>query len=217
MTPVPDGVDPSVAIMCQTLGTVLYSCSRAGSVLGKRVVVVGQGAIGLLFTTVLAMEGASVVVGIDPLDYRLGHALAHGATATVNPAHEDPVTAVERLTKGGWADVVVEASGTEEGANQAYDFVRPHGTVVVFGLPEDDVVRFNYMKMVRKQATILPTVSAATPDYPAWIASAVALTTSGRLDVSWLVTNRQKFVDAPAAYEMYERRSGGVLKVVLEV
>ena len=98
--PVPEGMDPTTAVMCQPVGTVLFACQRLGSVMGKRVVVLGQGAIGLTFTHILASAGAKEVVGIDLLDERLRKATEQGATATVNPASEDVVGAVAELTGG---------------------------------------------------------------------------------------------------------------------
>ena len=51
LVPLPDAdIDPALWVLCQPMGTVMYSVHRIGSVLGKRVVVVGAGPIGLCFT-----------------------------------------------------------------------------------------------------------------------------------------------------------------------
>ncbi len=215
--PVPEGMDPTTAVMCQPVGTVLFACQRLGSVMGKRVVVLGQGAIGLTFTHILASAGAKEVVGIDLLDERLRKATEQGATATVNPTHEDVVGAVAELTGGRGADVVVEAAGTEEAVDLLSSLVRPHGTLVLFGLPERDRFPIDYVKLVRRQATILPTVNAAGDDPAHAVHEAVDLVSRGRLDVSWLVTHRLPMAEAPRAYSMYEGRLDGVIKVVMEV
>ena len=132
VVPVPEGMDPTTAVMCQPVGTVLFACRRLGSVMGKRVAVLGQGAIGLTFTRLLASAGAKEIVGIDLLDERLAKAAEQGATATVNPMREDVVGAIAELTGGEGADVVVEAAGTEEAVDLLSSLVRPYGTLVLF-------------------------------------------------------------------------------------
>ena len=69
--PIPDNGDLSTWVMCQHMGTVMYSCDRLGGVLGKRVVIMGQGPIGLNFTYWMAQQGARQIITVDLLDYRL--------------------------------------------------------------------------------------------------------------------------------------------------
>jgi len=80
IVPLADGGDLTSLVMCQPMGTVMYSCSRIGSVLGKTVVIQGAGAIGLAFTYLLAKQGAEHVINIDPLQYRLDKSQEIGAT-----------------------------------------------------------------------------------------------------------------------------------------
>ena len=69
--PLPDGADPATYIMCQPVGTVMYAAKRLGNVYGKTVVVLGQGVIGLTFTSLAARMGAGRIVAVDHHDYRL--------------------------------------------------------------------------------------------------------------------------------------------------
>src|SRR5207253_3136429 len=84
-------MDPSLWVLCQPVGTVMYSMKRIGSVLGKRVVVVGQGPIGLAFTDLLVRHGASQVIVTDVHEYRLGVARKLGATHTIHAREDDVV------------------------------------------------------------------------------------------------------------------------------
>src|SRR5205085_3850230 len=67
--PVPDSGDLALWVLCQPSGTVIYALQQIGSVLGKRVVVLGQGPIGLVFSDLLARQGAVQVIGTDLHDY----------------------------------------------------------------------------------------------------------------------------------------------------
>ena len=215
--PLPDGADPSTYIMCQPVGTVIFALKRLGNMLGKSAVVMGQGAIGLTFTALLNRMGAHQVIAVDRHDYRLARARTLGATVALNASDVDVAAAVADLTGGVGADVVVEACGDPASINQLALVVRRYGTIILFGLPEENVVELDYMSLVRRMATIIPTISAASDDPSGDIKEAVALVADGKLDVDWMVTHRLTMADAPRAYQMYEDYSDQVLKVVMRV
>ena len=218
LIPLPDHGDLSTLLMCQPVGTVMYSCQRIGSVLGKRVVILGQGAIGLAFTQWMAQQGARQVIVTDLLDYRLEAARRAGATHTINAAQEDVAAAVAEITHGEMADVVVEAVGRPETANLIWDLVRKLGLVALFGLPHDEeTFPFRYNAMMDKLPTIVVTVGARTPDPTQHIEECVDLVAQGRLDLSHMVTHRLPFDQVQRAYDMYSDKLDNVIKVVLEL
>ena len=106
-------------VMCQPSGTVLYSCQQMPNLLGKNVVVLGQGSIGLSFTMITSRIGARNVISVDLLDYRLEASKGFGSTHQVNPDSEDLETAVAEITGGVGADVVVEAAGYADTFNMS--------------------------------------------------------------------------------------------------
>ena len=213
----PDGADPAMYIMCQPVGTVLYAVRRLGNVLGQTVVVRGQGVIGLSFTRLLAQMGAGRVIAIDHHDYRLEKSKEQGATHVINSTKQSPIAAVKELTGGLGADVVVEAAGQEETINMIKDLLKLYGTVALFGLPEEPKIEFDYVGLMRRQPVIIANVSSSSDDPTSCIKDTVALVEQGALDVSWLVTHRMPFEEAPKAYEMYESYQEEIIKVVLTV
>ena len=103
LVPLPDAdIDPALWVLCQPMGTVMYSVHRIGSVLGKRVVVVGAGPIGLCFTDLMVRHGARQVIVTDVHDYRLDTARQIGATHTINAAREDVRERVSAITAERW-------------------------------------------------------------------------------------------------------------------
>ena len=99
MALLPDEGDISELVMCQPSGTVLYSCQQMGAILGKTVLVMGQGSIGLSFTAICARAGAKRVIAADLFDYRLEYSKRFGATDVVNPAKDDIDEAVAESMK----------------------------------------------------------------------------------------------------------------------
>lgn len=214
----PQAGDLSVLLMGQPMGTVMYSCQRIGSVMGKRVVVLGQGAIGLCFTYWMARQGARQVIVTDLLDYRLEIAQRLGATHAINASRQDVPALVAEITGGEMADVVIEAVGRPETANLLWQVVRKEGLVALFGLPHDEnVFPFDYEGMMNKLPTIVVTVGSRSPNPSRHIQECVDLVAQGRLDLSSLVTHRTSFGGVQHAYDMYSEKLDNIIKVVLEL
>ncbi|MCE2462631.1 MAG: zinc-binding dehydrogenase [Dehalococcoidia bacterium] len=218
MIALPDHGDLTDWVMCQPSGTVLYSCQQMGSVLGKSVMIVGQGAIGLSFTMLTSRQGARQVIALDRLDYRLEYAKEFGATHTINPDKEDVIEAVREITHGEEPDVTVDAAGYPDTLDMALRMVRPLGRVVIFGIQSDYVIPVDTRLWMDKQAVIIPT-SSARIDPINCIKEIVALRDRGWVDPARMVTHRLAFNsnDVNKAYEMYDQRLDNVVKVVMSM
>ena len=219
MIALPDHGDLTEWVMCQPSGTVLYSCQRMGSVLGKSVLIMGQGAIGQSFTMLTAMQGARQVIAVDLLDYRLQWSKDFGATHTINPSKENLADAVREITGGVGPDVTVEAAGYPETLDTVFRLVRQFGTVVIFGVQGGDIVPVDTRTWMDNQPTIIPTTGARSGDPITHIKNMVALKERGLVDPGRMVTHRLNFdvEDVNKAYQMYEQRLDNVLKVVMSV
>jgi len=219
MIALPDHGDLTEWIMCQPSGTVLYSCQRMGSVLGKSVLIMGQGAIGLSFTMLTAMQGARQVIAVDLLDYRLQCSKEFGATHTINPGKDNLAEAVQEITSGVRPDVTVEAAGYPDTLDTVFRLVRQFGTVIIFGVQGDDIVPVDTRLWLDNQPTIIPTTGARSGDPTTHIKNMVALKERGRVDPGRMVTHLLNFdvEDVNKAYQMYEQRLENVLKVVMSV
>lgn len=211
----PDWGDLETWVMCQHVGTVLYSCSRIGSIAGKRIAIFGQGGIGLAFTRFLSQGAAAEVIAIDLIDSRLEHARRLGATATINPSSSDVTEAVREITQGEGLDLVIEATGEVAAADAAIQAVRPVGTVVFFGNRGFDRIPFLFSVAYDKNIACLFTASARVGQAQSSVAQVVQLVSRGRLDLADLVTHRFDFRNAQAAYELATDRSDGVVKVAI--
>ena len=219
MVALPEHGDLAEWVMCQPSGTVLYSCQKMGNVLGKSILIAGQGAIGLSFTMLTSRQGARQIIAMDLLDYRLEYSREFGATHTINPSKEDPVEAVREITQGEWPDIAVEAAGYPETLDMVLRMVRPFGTIILFGNQSDSVISIDTSLWFNRQPTIIPTVGARSVDPITHIKTIVELRERGWVDPARMVTHRLGFDigDVNRAYQMYEERTDNIIKVVMSI
>ena len=125
-------------IAAQGLGTVLRLARKLGPVVGKSVVVVGQGQNGLIATRMMSQFLAKVVIAVDPLEYRREIALKSGATHAASP--DEAMELILSQTEGRGADIVIEMVGHNQATiNTCMDYVRCSGIVAAFGVPDDAI------------------------------------------------------------------------------
>ena len=213
----PDDGDIGEWLMCQPLGTVLYALERVGPIAGKNVAVLGQGCIGLLFTMTLKQMGARKVIAIDPHESRLAMARKLGADLAINSSRVAPEKVVREVFGNQGADMVVEVSGDAGAVDQCVSMARMYGTLVLFGIPKEKNVTFDYLGAISKQLNMVGTVSATCEAPARPIQQAVGLRARGESDLSWLITHRFSFDEAPKGYELYANREEGLIKLVLDI
>ena len=218
MALVPDHGDLGERILCQPSGTVLYSCQQMGTILGKDVVVMGQGSIGLSFTAIVARAGARRVIAVDPLDYRLEWGKKFGATHTINPDKDNVDEALAEITDGKLADIAVEASGFADGLTAAIRGATKHGKVIIFGIqagPTGRMTEIDTSIFLKNAPTIIPTSGAGSGDPIGHIDRMIELKDRGWWDPGEMKTHEMKFDDVQEAYDQYEQYEDDVIKVVM--
>ena len=124
--PVPDALSFEQAAMIEPLSCAVLGVRRVGEVLGRRVLVVGAGTMGLLIGQLLTAMGASEVAMVDPRGSRLEVA----ATLGLGPC----APSVDQLDKN--FEVAVDATGVPKAIEAAFDAVDRGGTVLVFGVAD---------------------------------------------------------------------------------
>lgn len=85
------------------------------------------------------LAGASKIIAVDLDDRKLEWARGLGATHTVNGRTDDVVKAIQGLTAGNGADVVIDAVGRPETYQQAFYARDLAGTVVLVGVPTPEM------------------------------------------------------------------------------
>src|SRR4051794_39803668 len=124
---------------CGVMGGLGAAINTGAVTRGKSVAVIGCGGVGVAAIAGSALAGASPIIAVDIDAKKLEAAKRMGATHTVDSGSSDPVAAIQELTGGFGADVVVEAVGRPETWKQAFYARDLAGTVVLVGVPTPDM------------------------------------------------------------------------------
>jgi S-(hydroxymethyl)mycothiol dehydrogenase len=181
---------------------------------GKSVAVIGCGGVGAAAIAGSALAGAARIIAVDLDDRKLEIARNLGATHTVNSKENDAVEAIQALTGGFGADVVIDAVGRPETWKQAFYARDLAGTVVLVGVPTPDM-QIPEIPLIdvfgRGGALKSSWYGDCLPsrDFP----MLVDLYLQGRLDLDAFVTEEISLDDVEAAFE--KMHHGDVLRSVV--
>ncbi|WP_414528320.1 zinc-dependent alcohol dehydrogenase [Nodularia chucula] len=209
MLRVPDELPLQLASMTEPLACVLHGVARSDIKPEDRVVVLGDGAIGLMFVAVLAETTEVLLWGGN--NHRLAIGAKLGAAKTFN-YHQIPDIpgVVKELTQGWGADVVIEATGVPSVWETAIACARPGATVNLFGgCPRDTTITVNTEQLHYSELT-LKGVFHNTPEY---VRAALALIASGKIPFELLISEVRSLQDLEQVFcDMKARK---VIKVAM--
>lgn len=126
---------PGLLATSDVLGTGWFAAHAANVKPGHTVVVVGDGAVGLLGILSAKQMGAERIIAMSRHEQRQRLARQFGATDIVVERGDEGVARIEEMTNGIGADSVLECVGTQESMMQAIRATRPGGSVGYVGLP----------------------------------------------------------------------------------
>ena len=133
----PEELIPSLLATSDVLGTGWFAADAANVKPGNTVVVVGDGAVGLLGALSAKQMGAERIIVMSRHASRQSLAREFGATDIVAERGDDGVARIKELTNGIGADSVLECVGTQESMMQAIESTRPGGYVSYVGVPHN--------------------------------------------------------------------------------
>ena len=206
---VPKHLPLVLAAMTEPLACVLHGISRSGVKPHDKVVVLGDGAIGLMFVAVLAKYTEVILWGGNNQRLEIGKKL--GAAQTFN-YHQvtDIANTVRELTAGWGADVVIEATGVPSVWETAIACGRPGATINLFGgCPRDTTISVNTEQLHYSELT-LKGVFHNTPEY---VKAALSLIASGTIPFDLLISEHRSLQDLEQVFMDMKARK--VIKVAM--
>ncbi len=214
-TKVDAAAPPEVAglLGCGVMAGIGAAINTGAVTRGDTVAVIGCGGVGDAAIAGSRLAGARTIIAVDVNDRKLAQARELGATHTVNSRNTDPVEAIQELTGGFGADVVIEAVGRPETYKQAFYARDLAGTVVLVGVPTPEMTLELPLLDVFGRGGALKSSwygdCLPTRDFPMLI----NLYLQGRLPLEKFVSEKIGLTDVEAAFD--EMGRGGVLRSVV--
>lgn len=211
MLQIPDQLPGELAAMTEPLACVLHGIARSDVKPQDIVVVLGDGAIGLMFVAVLAREQNMQVLLWGGNDHRLEIGRKLGATQTFNYHQIANIPEiVKELTQGLGADIVIEATGLPSVWQDAIACARPGATVNLFGgCPRDTTITVSTEQLHYSELT-LKGVFHNTPKY---VRAALALIASRSIPFELLISEKRPLQDLAQVFQDMKARK--VIKVAI--
>jgi S-(hydroxymethyl)glutathione dehydrogenase/alcohol dehydrogenase len=199
---------------------------------GEVVAVFGSGPVGLMAQKAAWINGASRVIAIDPLEYRLEKARAVNKVETLNPHKVDVVEAIREMTGGRGADVCVDAVGFEpersfmdkvkatinfeKGSMKVLDLcfeaVRRSGTVSIVGVYGSPYDNFPMYRIFDKGITIKQG-QAPVLNY---IDHLIELVKEEKVVLDDIITHSLPLSEVAHGYKIFDEKEDDCVKVILK-
>ena len=204
---IPDNVSFAEAAMVEPFAVGIHASVKARVTPGDVAVVTGAGTIGIMIALAALAAGCSRVLITDVHQPKLDVAGRYPGITPINLRVADPATIIAEATGGWGADIVFEASGSPSAVAAIADYAAPGGVLVIVGVatsPQslDHGVAMN--KELRVEFVFR---------YANVFARALAMISSGKVDLKPLVSQTFRFDDSVEAFERAARAQPADIKL----
>lgn len=208
---VPDNVTFAEAAMVEPFAVGMQAAVKARVTPGDVAVVTGAGTIGLMIALAALAAGCSRVFITDMHQPKLDIAGRYDGITPINIREQDPAAVVAEATAGWGADIVFEASGSPAAIAAIADYAAPGGVLVIVGVataPHSINSGIAMNKELRVEFVYR---------YANVFARALAMISSGKVDLKPLVSHTFRFEQSIEAFERAARALPDDVKLQIEM
>ena len=195
-----DALPSKIAAFAEPLACMVNGLNKIPVSPADSVLVMGAGAIGLMFVQVLKAMGAYPVIVSEPTQMRREYALKCGADFVVNPLQEDLNKFVLNKTAVG-ADYALDVVGSQ--IWECVQAVHKGGTVLLFGFNGKAKPAVEQCRITNKEVSVMGTW-VANKSFP----KAVKILESGILNLELLITHTLPLEKTTEGIEILRRGEG---------
>ncbi|WP_347989077.1 zinc-binding alcohol dehydrogenase [Methylomonas sp. AM2-LC] len=225
----PDDMTPEAAVFLANMETAVNLLLDGNPALGERVLILGQGVVGLLVSSLLAQFPLAALYGMDGLVERRSRALRMGVQQVYDPGSATQIAVLKQAlqlpspqlaTPGTGVDLIYELSGVPDALNLAIDLCGYSGRIVIgswYGnkagtLHLGGVAHRNRIKLISSQ------VSSIAPELTGRWDKARRFHTSWdmlrRVQPQSLISHRLPLTQANSIYQQLDQTPEKVLQAI---
>jgi alcohol dehydrogenase len=199
--------------LVETLAIGCHAVNRGNPGPGDHVLVIGAGPIGLSVIEFVKLSGARCLV-LDLNEQRLAFCRdVMGVPDTILARGDgSELAALQELTGGALAQVVIDATGHHVSMGKALNYVGFTGRLVFVGITTQEIA-FGHPLMHRREMTLLASRNALPPDFT----RIIRLIEEGRIDTRPWITHQANFEQVPAEFPRWIEPASGVIKAIVTV
>jgi alcohol dehydrogenase len=200
--------------LVETLAIGCHAVDRGRPAAGEHVLIIGAGPIGLSAVEFAKVAGARTIV-LDLNEGRLQF-----CRETMGVDHTIPVKgdgselrALEEITGGQLADVVIDATGSHKSMSAALGYCAFAGRLVYVGITQQELSFLHAPIMHRRELTILASRNALSRDF----ARIIQLIEDERIDTRPWITHQSTFETMIEDFPSWLKPESGVIKAIVAV
>jgi 2-desacetyl-2-hydroxyethyl bacteriochlorophyllide A dehydrogenase len=221
LLPIPDSVSPETSCFLPNAETAVNLVQDAAPLLGERVLVLGQGVVGLLTASLLTGFPLDMLVTADHYELRRKASAGIGNTVSLDSSKSDFVEKARQLINPG-ADLTLELSGSPSALNDAIALTRFSGRVVIgswYGQKKAEVnlggaFHRSRIRLFSSQvSTIAPELSGRWDKARRF---EVAWNALERIQPEKWITHRFPIERAGEAYRMLDGKPGEAIQIIFQ-
>lgn len=200
--------------LVETLAIGCHAVDRGGVQAGHNVLIIGAGPIGLSAVEFVKVAGATCIV-LDLNEGRLAFCRdrLHVDHTIVAKGDGSELKALEAITRGQLADVVIDATGHHVSMSQALTYCAFGGRLVYVGITQQELRFPHAPAMHRRELTIMGSRNALSRDF----ARIIALIEQGKIDTQPWITHRTNFDAMIGEFPAWLKPETGVIKAMVAV
>lgn len=207
-----EGLGLDELALIEPLAIGAHGVRRAAVTAGEYVLVIGAGPIGL-GTMEFARIAGGKVIAMDINDDRLAFCRTElQVHDTVNPMTENALEKLQAITSGDMPTVVIDATGSLQAINNAFQYLGHGGRYVLIGLQKGDI-SFNHPEFHKRESTLMSSRNATRADFE-FVISCVK---NKKIEPLKFITHRVAFDELAAAFPSYNKPQTGVIKAMVTI
>jgi len=205
---------PDQCALVETLAIGCHAVDRGHPKAGENVLIIGAGPIGLSALEFAKLSGARPIV-MDISEGRLAFVREKMGVPDTLPVRgdESDVQALSALTNGQFADVVIDATGSNKSMVRAMEFAAFAGRVVFVGITQQNLEFPHAPVMHRRELTLMASRNALSRDFT----RIIGLIEQGKIDTVPWITHHAAFDEVPDVFPSWLKPETGVIKAVVRV
>jgi len=208
---IPDGVSFEQACFVEPVNTCMKGIETLQLISGESVLVIGQGPIGIILSTLAKRSGARVITS-DLYPERLTISTTFGLDSGIDASRADTAMTVREQTEGRGADAAIVAVGGNALIRTAMDAVRPGGRVLLFAQTVRGEATIDPAAICVDEKTLLGSYSASVELQK----DSVRFVMSREMDLERLISHRFSLSNSVEALQLAAHPQRDSMKIVIQ-